>query len=165
VDCEERELPVALLDRADFERARLTLDEYREYADYGDYRCDREGRLMGLVFAGQTARLALVSFAAFQSWCALLRELPTAERLDDFAASVEAFRRGPWVKLRPVFAGYRAKAAVDERSTLSVPVDPVSYRQWLMCLGEDPSPALLDAYASLLVEFWTELPVATADLE
>jgi len=51
------------------------------------------------------------------------------------------------------------------RPAFNVPVDPLAYRDWLACLREVPSPALLDAYASLVVEAWTEPVVATADQE
>ncbi len=67
MDCEDEEFFIPFLDRADFERARLSVDEYREFCDYEEFRCDREGRIMGLAFAGQRARLVSVSFNGFLS--------------------------------------------------------------------------------------------------
>jgi hypothetical protein len=89
MSCDVEEILIPDFDRRDFERARATLVEYRDFGTYEDFRCDREGRLMGLAFAGQQARLAPVSFDGFLSWCASAGRPPTGDQLDAFAAMAE----------------------------------------------------------------------------
>jgi hypothetical protein len=164
MDCDDEELLIPFLGRADFERARLILDEYCEFEAYEDFQSDREGRVVGLALAGVRARLAPVSFDGFLSWCASAGEQPTSARLDDFAAMVNSFRRNPRAAPRPFIAGGHDSVEAADRPAFNAPLDPLSYRDWLARRGEAPSPALLDAYASLGVEASAK-PAGATDLK
>ena len=55
MDRTEDDILIAIVDSADFERAKATIAGFEQWASYEDYRCEREGRLLGLAFAGQSA--------------------------------------------------------------------------------------------------------------
>jgi hypothetical protein len=143
---------IAVLDRSDFERARKAVDGLDVWDTFEDYRCDREGRWIGLASAGQSARLAPVSIIPFLTWCASRGLRATSSLLDEFAELVDARNPNPRQDppLSPEAVGADCGAPVAA-------IDPQSYRDWLACLGADSSIALLDAYAGLLVESWTDI--------
>ena len=152
----EEEILIGMLDGAGFERAQSAIDGFQQHESYEDYRCDREGRLLGLAFAGQRARLVPVSIDHFLAWSASTGEPPTAARLDAFVALIETFRRDSEARPRPFLAPGAVNESVAARDSFSVPVDSGPYEDWLACLGERSSVSLLDAYAGLLVEAWTD---------
>ena len=149
---------IATLSRLDFERARWAVEGFAAWATYEDYQCDRDGWLIGLASAGQNARFTPISIDHFLSWTACANVAPTVERLDEFAQLVESFRRNPEsrfkVRLSHEFPG--ARRTFDGR--FFVPVDARSYWEWLECLHNNPSDSLLNAYAGLLLELWTDGP-------
>ncbi len=148
------EVLIAFLDERDFEKARLVLEDYCSLGGYDDFVSDREGRLVGLGFAGQRARFVAVSFDSFLAWCALSNAPPTSARLEAFAATIETFRREPQAPPSPFIV--RPAVPVDgaELGRLGPPIDAASYRSWLACIRASSSPELLDAYASLVIESW-----------
>jgi hypothetical protein len=153
-----QEILIATLDQAGFERAQSAIDVFQQHDSYEDYRCDREGRLLGLAFAGQGARLVPVSIDHFLTWSASTGEPPTAARLDAFVALIEAFRRDPKARPGPFLGTDAVSESAVRRDSLSFPVDSGSYRDWLACLGESSPESLLCAYAGLLAEAWTDRP-------
>jgi hypothetical protein len=151
---DDDEVLIPFLDEGDFEKARLVLEDYRSLGTYDDFVCDREGRLVGLGFAGRPARLVAVSFDGFLAWCGSIQALPTSAGLEAFAAMIEAFRREPQACPEPFIVSPAEQVDSAARGRLRVPVDATSYRSWLACLGAPSSPDLLDAYASLVIESW-----------
>ena len=151
MSCDDEEIVIPDLNRMDFERARMTLAEYRDFVTYEDFRCDREGRLLGLAFAGQPARLARISFGGFLVWCANLGRPPTGAGLDAFAANGSDRRDSP-PPLRRFLPPSDERIEPSPAGTNDAPVDPAAYGRWLACLGAASSPALLDAYAALVRE-------------
>ena len=125
---------------------------------FEDYRCDREGRLLGLTFAGQHARLVPVSIDHFLAWSASTGEPATVARLDEFAELVESFRRNPHSLFEACLSHESSGAKRTADGGFFVPVDPRSYQEWLECIRNNPSDALLDVYAGLLLELWTDKP-------
>ena len=80
---------IAIFERADFERAKEVIEGFEQWASYEDYLCERDGRLLGLAFAGQNARLAPVSIDGFLVWSRSIGAPAIASRLDAFAAQAE----------------------------------------------------------------------------
>lgn len=68
MDRTEDDILIAIVEAADFERAKATIAGFAQWASYEDYRCEREGRLLGLAFAGQNASLAPISIDGFLAW-------------------------------------------------------------------------------------------------
>lgn len=149
---------IATLSRPDFERARWAVEGFAEWATYEDYQCDRDGWVIGLASAGQSARFTPVSLDHFLSWSACAGVAPTVERLDEFAQLVESVRRNPQSRLqvRLSHESMGARQTFDGRSF--VPVDARAYWEWLECLRDNPSDSLLNVYARLLLELWTDGP-------
>jgi len=123
----EEEILIGMLDGAGFERAQSAIDGFQQHESYEDYRCDREGRLLGLAFAGQRARLVPVSIDHFLAWSASTGEPATAARLDAFVALIEAFRRDPKARPRPFLAPGAMNESIAGRDSFSVPIDSASY--------------------------------------
>lgn len=157
----EEEILIGMVDRAGFERAQA-IDGFEQHKSYEDYRCDREGRLLGLAFAGQRARLVPVSLDHFLSWSASTGEPPTVAQLDEFVALIEGFRRDPDARPRQFYGHDQVNESVAPRNSLSVTVDTRSYEDWLACLGERSSKSMLCAYAGLLAEAWSDEPCPPA---
>ena len=152
------EIVIATLDRPDFERARRAVHGFAQWPTYEDYQCDRDGQLIGLASAGQSARFAPISLDHFLSWTACARVAPTVASLDEFTELVESFRRDP-------YASFDARLSRDFRISgwapdgrFYVPVDARAYWEWLDCIRNRPSEKLLHAYAGLLLELWAEKP-------
>jgi hypothetical protein len=143
------EMLIPLIGKSEFELARAAIEGFEPWATYADYLTEREGRRFGLASAGQGARFAPVSVRAFLVWSARSAARPTLALLDRFASMAVAPARPP--------GGARATEPPPARAVQgpkSATVDPASYREWLECLGEQPSEALFDSYAALVVETW-----------
>jgi hypothetical protein len=157
------EISIAMLSPSDFEAARAAVEGFEAWQTFEDYRSDRDGRLLGLAFAGQRARLTPISLSSFLAWCASKDFRPTAERLEEFAAIVDTLRRNPETSLDPFLMSESRGEGLDHCGPFTVPVNSRSYEQWLACLRESPSAALLEVYAGLLAETWREPPGGRAD--
>ena len=84
---------IALVNRADFLRAKELVENFDQWEAFEDYLDDREGLWMGLAFAGLSVPLASISLDPFLAWCGTNGEPATAERLDEFATLTQALRR------------------------------------------------------------------------
>lgn len=149
---------IALLNRADFMRAKELVENFDRWETYEDYVLDREGLRMGLAFAGSAVELAPVALDPFLAFSRAVGGRATAARLDEFATVMQAVGRAPEAQARP-----RLERQGDEGNRqgafLSIPVDLQAYEAWAACLGSRPSPVLLDAYARLTVEAWIEADI------
>ncbi len=150
------EMLIPLVEKSEFELARTAIEGFEPWATYDDYLTERECYRFGLASAGRGARFAPVSVRTFLDWSATSAVRPTMALLDRFAAmaigtasSPEGARAAMETSEEP--AGRRA---VHQRT--DVAVDLASYREWLECLGEQPSEALLDGYVALVAENWDE---------
>jgi len=152
------EIVIATLDRPDFERARWAVEGFARWATYHDYQCDRDGWLIGLASAGRCARFAPISIDHFLSWTACASVAPSVESLDEFAELVESFRRNPHARFKAQLAGDFPISGRASDGRFYVPVDSRAYWEWLECLRNNPSESLLNAYAGLLLELWTDPP-------
>ena len=148
---------IALLDSADFIRAKKLVEDFDQWETFEDYLDDREGLRMGLAFAGRSIELAPISLDLFLAWCRATGGRVNAVRLDEFAALMEAMRRVPCAEVRPRLED-RANDGHHGGSFISVLVDVQAYEAWVACLRERPSPALLEAYARFSVESWSDAP-------
>jgi hypothetical protein len=92
---------IGVVAERDFERARRLLPSLREYADYRDWRDEREGHWMGLAIAGVPVPMVVVSLASLAAWRALAAGAPGDETLDILAARIAALRAAPFMKLAP----------------------------------------------------------------
>jgi hypothetical protein len=152
------EIVIATLDRPDFERARWAIEGFAQWATYEDYQCDREGWLIGLASAGQSARFAPIAVDHFLSWSASAGVPPTVARLDEFVELVESFRHNRQSLYRARLSHEFPSSKRAPGGRFWVPVDAHSYWEWLECIRNNPSDALLNAYAGLLLELWTDRP-------
>ena len=152
------EIVIATLDRPDFERARRAVEGFDQWATYEDFQCDRDGWLIGLGSAGQCARFAPVSIDHFLSWTACADVAPTVGNLDEFAELVESFRRNPHARFKARLAPDFPISGRTLDGRFCVPVDSRAYWEWPECLRNNPSESLLNAYAGLLLELWTDPP-------
>ena len=153
----ELDLTIAMLSRPDFGRARKIVAGFDRWADFDDYQNDRDGLFIGLVVAGANVRMAPVAIDHFLDWLRARGQAPTFARLEEFAALISALRSRPGpTSHRGLLTSADARAG--DRHGLTIPVAASSYEDWLLCLGRAPEPSLLDAYASFLVEAWTDLP-------
>jgi hypothetical protein len=148
------EMLVPLIERSEFELARAAIEGFEPWATYVDYLSEREGRRIGLASAGQDARLAPVSVRAFLDWSATSATRPTLALLDRYAAM--AMPTWPFPGGPQATEGPAGPSATHSRTGMAI--DQASYREWLECLGEQPSDALLERYAALVVESWAEPP-------
>lgn len=149
---------IALLNSADFIRAKKLVENFDQWETFEDYLDDREGLRMGLAFAGRSIRLAPVSLDLFLAWCRAGGGRATAVRLDEFAALMEAIRRVPYAEVRDRL-DHRGNDGHHRDLFISVPVDVQAYKAWVACLQERTSPALLEAYARFSVEAWSEADI------
>jgi hypothetical protein len=136
------EMLIPLVEKSEFELARAAIEGFEPWATYADYLCEREGRKFGLASAGQGARFAPVSVRAFLDWSAMSAARPTLALLDRFVSIAVA--TAPQATEAPALPAVHRPTGVT--------VDLESYREWLECLGEQPSEALFESYAALVVE-------------
>jgi hypothetical protein len=83
-------LTLALLKREQFQLARLSIFDLRDYADYDEWVEVLESRQVGLAMAGVQARQVWVELSAFLDWCRSNSQRPNASTLDSYAASIAA---------------------------------------------------------------------------
>ncbi len=83
------EILIAIFGRADFERAKQTIAGFDQWTSYEDYRCEREGRLLSLAFAGQKAKFAPITIDGFLEWSRTTGGVANASRLESFADLAE----------------------------------------------------------------------------
>ena len=155
---------IALINRADFLRAKELVENFDQWEAFEDYLDDREGLWMGLAFAGSSIRLAAVSLDPFLAWCRATGEPATVESLNEFAGLREAVRRERNVQV-PLLLERQEQDEDRRASFLTVAVNSRAYEAWLVCLQERSSPALLEAYARFIVEAWSEFLVPEISLE
>lgn len=90
----DEEILIPTINSDEFDRARGIIVGLENRHPYEDYLCEREGRLMGLAYAGQKARIVRIPIEPFLSWSGSLRRSPTVAELDLFAALMEFHREG-----------------------------------------------------------------------
>ncbi|MGD0639386.1 MAG: hypothetical protein ABSC22_01445 [Roseiarcus sp.] len=164
----------------EFEPARAAIPELAGYFDYDDWLDGREGLQIGLAMAGGDATIVPVSLTSFLEW-GRLTGAPLGERaLDAFAALTLAMRNASvssvlavvsardfatHVRALAAFARHRdyrswsrRRRAMREKIEASggrveeLPVRIEGFVDWCACLGGEPSEAMLDRYAQLMLE-------------
>jgi hypothetical protein len=92
---------IGVVAERDFQRARELLPSLWEYADYWDWRDEREGLWIGLAIAGVAVQMVFVSLSSLAAWRAHAADARGEETLDALAARIVAFRAAPFMKLAP----------------------------------------------------------------
>ena len=90
----DEEILIPTINSDEFDRAKDCIVGLHDQHPYEDYLCEREGRLMGLDFAGQKARIVRIPIETFLSWSGSLPRTPTTAELDLFAALIELYGLG-----------------------------------------------------------------------
>jgi hypothetical protein len=85
----DEEILIPTINPEEFDRAKDNIVGLDDHHPYEDYLREREGRLMGLAYAGQRARIVRIPIEPFLSWSGSLPRIPTIAELDLFAALIE----------------------------------------------------------------------------
>jgi hypothetical protein len=85
----DEEILIPMINLDEFNRAKDNIVGLGDHYSYEDYLYEREGRLMGLTFAGQKARIVKIPTEPFLSWSISMQRTPTIAELDLFAALIE----------------------------------------------------------------------------
>lgn len=78
-----------------FEKARLWIPALKRYSTFSDWCDEREGKLIGLNYAGVNMSVVRLSFDGFLDWIQAGGRKPNLKNLDEFAAFVAKYRDMP----------------------------------------------------------------------
>jgi hypothetical protein len=155
---------IALLGRADFERARKTIGDLLRWRDYEDFLCERDGEFLALSSAGAAVSQQRIPLAAFNRWARLTGCKRTLAALDDFAAYWRVRRthldwpvRGALVTGDVVETGDTVGASEghSQRGALLIPIAQDVFAKWdhsVAILKLFRNPNSIDQYAALIAE-------------
>jgi hypothetical protein len=149
-----RFLTIAELSARDFYQARQ-FSGFSGWANFGDFRIERDFLGLGYACAGVPALRQRVSFAAFEGWSRLTGAPVDLDGLDDFAAHWRYRAHRPAAPTRGRFGapGQPERHAVEIDGAQIVVVRKDVYARWrdeFAARAPFPAPDL-DAYATQVV--------------